>query len=103
MKVVALALLLAAAVSVNAGLNDSSVPYVGCFNSKHFSPVKKEAKTVEECIKECEKDKLPLVGMVNTTCNSDGHLNEACHMPVIRLAIGMKLQCSHQLLPRELR
>ncbi len=64
MKLVALALLLAAAASVDAGLADSIVPYLGCFNSEHFSPVKKEAKTVEDCIKECEKDALPLVGMV---------------------------------------
>lgn len=64
MKLVALALLLAAAATVDAGLRDASVPYVGCFHSKHFYAVKKDLKSVEECIKECERDKLPLVGMV---------------------------------------
>jgi hypothetical protein len=64
MKLVSLALLLAAAASVDASLRDASVPYVGCVHSKHFHAVKKDVKSVEECIKECERDKLPLVGMV---------------------------------------
>ncbi len=98
MRLAALALLLVAAALVDAGLEDASIPFVGCFHSKHFFPIVKKANTVEDCIKECEMDKLPLVGMVGSIPFATCVLSVSCEQ-LTMLVQGLMASC---VVPRQL-